>query len=95
MKDAALLWLERAGPPRGAGYLCEEMALLIAQLSSAFSWSQRRQMGLLGHQEGKGTADFRAPQGPGPGMPKALTPWAEAEEEAPSIRRAQARSEQW
>lgn len=60
VKDAPHLWLERAAPPKDAGYVCEEMALLIAQLrnSSALPflgarggrwgcWGNWRESGLL------------------------------------------------
>lgn len=51
-------------------------------------------MGLLGQLDRKGTADFKAPKSRARHA-KSPLPWAEAGEEAPSIRRAQARSEQW
>ena len=51
--------------------------------------------GLLGQQESRGLLTSKPQSDLGPDMPEGLKSWAEAEEEAPSMGRAQGQCEQW
>lgn len=72
-------------------------SLPIAQLEAwcRVCLSLEAEQGCPGSRSAEGLLTSKPHSVLGPDMPKALKPWAEAGEEAPSIRRAQEQWEQW